>query len=295
MHHLPHKFAISATTVVALAAAALVAQAQQPPSPRLPATPRAAETTPRAKVAPLTELDRDLLTRLIAFTEDQVALERLAQEKASRRDVKQLAGELLQDHAGMQTLMQAALATDKPATDNPATNKQATSNPAPAGPTSPSRPPAGHHEDAATFGQLTGEVNRQFQASVLRELSAKQGPPFDQAFLQSQVFAQLWLLDALAVFERNVSPDLKPLLQRWIQIAQYDFGHAKRLEMWIAQVGPNGPPASGIFVPRRGAATSGSAINGNFRVPRPRMGLSPLPTTTTSPSGKTVGPAQGSP
>jgi uncharacterized protein (DUF305 family) len=159
MHQLSHKIAISATVIVALAAAALVAQAQPTANPRVSTTPRAAETAPRSQVAPITDLDRYLLTRLISFTEDQVALERLALEKASRRDVKQLAGELIQDHAALQTVMQGALATSNPATDKLATNKQATNNPPPAA-TSSSGPPAGRDEASATFVHLAGEANR---------------------------------------------------------------------------------------------------------------------------------------
>lgn len=292
MHQLPRKTTIATLAALAGLSASLAALAQQTANP--PATPRAAETALRAKVTPLTELDRYLVSRLVSFTQGEISLGRLAQEQASRRDVRLLAAELVQDHAGMQTLMQDALATNKPPTNKPTPFQPPTDNSAPATTASPPGNSADRHETAATFLRLSDDVNRNFQQSVRRELSAQQGPQFDAAFLQSQISAQLWLLDALAAFERNASADLKPLLQRWIQIAEYDLNQARRLDMWIARVGPNGPPASGIFGPRMGAATSGSAV-GTMMTPRPRIGLSPLPTTTRSPTGKTVGPAQGSP
>jgi hypothetical protein len=66
---------------------------------------------------------------------------------------------------------------------------------------------------------------------------------------------------------------------------------------------PPQPAASGLPGTKGGgpvfnpppAATGAGATLGPGTVPSAKTGLSPLPTTTTSPSGRTVGPAHGSP
>ncbi len=293
MHQHPRKIATFAIALVALAVTAHAARAQQTTN-RRPPPPRTAEKAPRAKAAPITELDRYVLRRLSSFTEGQIALGQLAQEKAARPDVRQLAAAILQDHTGMQTLLQDALSSNtaqplnKPAINKPATNEPSAAEKLPAGPASqPKRPrrscvspkrPTGNFRSRSAANSRQSKARRSTTPSCARKSSLRRGS--STRWRSSSAMSP---------------PDLKPLLQRWIQIAQYDLNQATRLEMWIAQVGPKGATAGGIFGPRTGAATSGSAISGPVPMPRARFGLSPLPTTTTTPSGRTVGPAQGSP
>jgi hypothetical protein len=62
-----------------------------------------------------------------------------------------------------------------------------------------------------------------------------------------------------------------------------------------AASGLQGPIGGGPVVNEpKGANVPGAAI-GPTTAPTARTGLSPLPTTTTSPSGRTVGPSPGSP
>jgi predicted outer membrane protein len=93
----------------------------------------------------------------------------------------------------------------------------------------------GAHMAANHFVKIMEEVAQQTQQSLTRELSQKEGVQFDRCYLHAQIFGHTWMVDALTVFERNVSGELQPILQEGLQTAQQHLTHAKALLQRIDQ------------------------------------------------------------
>ena len=87
----------------------------------------------------------------------------------------------------------------------------------------------GEHGTAGQFAKIMEEVDRNLQQSMVRELSSKQGAQFDRCFLTGQVFGHMWVVEAMKVFERDASPQLKPLLQEGLQTSEQHLTHIKSL------------------------------------------------------------------
>lgn len=265
---------------VTLTGAALMGQTRQTLKPAPAIGPQDIRTSTGGEgAAKITtgEFDHEILKQLIRFDEQEIAAAQMAQQRASSPYLKQLAAEILQDHSGLLKRLQAV------------------KTPPPAPASSPPGSPGAEKRDATKdFLRLLDEIGQRSQRSLTLELSQQNGQQFDHEFLYSQLFGQLWIIDALTVFEANASAELKPILQQWIQIAQYHLTRCKTTLARIDRATIVGDAAGGIFHRETSTSPPGAAI-GHSTSSRGRTGLSPLPTTTRSPSGKTVGPAQGSP
>ena len=134
--------------------------------------------------------------------------------------------------------------------------------------------------------RLIEEIDRDFHRSVARDLSQKKGRSFDTEFIYWQILAHLRIIDSLTIAERDVSARLKPILQQWIQVAQYHLIRGEELAMRI-DMPAAGAAAGGIFGPAS-KGTAGS-VSGTRSVRPARVGISPLPTTSQSPRGANGG------
>ena len=63
----------------------------------------------------------------------------------------------------------------------------------------------------------------------MRDLSSKEGAQFDRCYLACQLFGHMWVVEALQSFEREASPQLKPILQEGVQVSQQHLIHVKNL------------------------------------------------------------------
>jgi predicted outer membrane protein len=88
---------------------------------------------------------------------------------------------------------------------------------------------AAEHGSAAHFAKIMDEVDRNVQQSMMRDLSAKEGTQFDRCYLASQLFGHMWVVEAPQSFEREASPQLKPILQEGLQVSQQHLNHVKNL------------------------------------------------------------------
>jgi predicted outer membrane protein len=88
---------------------------------------------------------------------------------------------------------------------------------------------AAEHGTAAHFAKIMEEVDRNVQQSMMRDLAAKEGTQFDRCYLASQLFGHMWVVEALQSFERDASPQLKPILQEGLQVSQQHLNHVKNL------------------------------------------------------------------
>jgi predicted outer membrane protein len=87
----------------------------------------------------------------------------------------------------------------------------------------------GEHGTVGHFAKIMEEVDRNLQQSMVRELSSKQGAQFDRCYLTGQLFGHMWVIEALKTFERDASPQLKPVLQEGLQASEQHLNHIKGL------------------------------------------------------------------
>lgn len=261
---------------IVVTAFALPASAQQSGNHRDPeAAQRGSSSNGEEMTKLIDPLDRYMLNQLTQINDDEITRGRLAQRQASSPEVRTLAAQVIEDQAGIQKRLQAFSGATTGAA-GPAALSQKDST-------------ARHPDEASRFVSLMQKAGREAEQSLTRELSQLRGRQFDRQFIYSQLFMDLRLIDWLTAFERNASAGLKPILQQWIQVAQYHIIRAEELAMRSGQMASAGPAAGGIFGPATGAAGSGAAGNGTRVGPRARIGLSPLPMTTQSPRGSNGG------
>ena len=223
------------------------------------------------------DVDHYLIKVLAKANKDEIEMGKLAQQRSSNPEVKQLANQLVQDHTRFLSSLESLKHNGQPATNRQAGNQPIQQGTAfrgaapgtieqqqPQGQQQPSNNPnqvnpgqnngfrnnagqannetmagrrahhdqmagMGEHGTAGQFAKIMEEVDRNLQQSMVRELSSKQGAQFDRCFLTGQVFGHMWVVEALKVFERDASPQLKPLLQEGLQTSEQHLNHVKSL------------------------------------------------------------------
>lgn len=108
----------------------------------------------------------------------------------------------------------------------------------------------GDHGTAGQFAKIMEEVDRNMQQSLVRDLSSKQGAQFNRCFLTSQLFSHMWVAEALKTFERDATPQLKPVLQEGIQATEQHLTHIKSLLAKAENEPAAAAPGARIFQPR---------------------------------------------
>src|SRR6185312_13484256 len=72
----------------------------------------------------------------------------------------------------------------------------------------PGQNPAQARSHAGVLG-LKREIADQCLASAHRELDSKSGKEFDECYIGMQIGAHMYVVDAMTVFQRHASPELK--------------------------------------------------------------------------------------
>jgi predicted outer membrane protein len=195
--------------------------------------------------------DSYLITTLLVENENEVALARIALQRAQSPEVKQFAQKMIDDHGQfVQKLQTANTATgarpgnvpndptagrDKPGTDPKGTDPKA-DKPG-ADPLPPGRR-EGIPADAST-GRGTGltldherlarDLGRKCLESSTALLNEKQGADFDRCFMGMQVGAHVKAVDMLEVYRTYASESLRPTLEEGLKTVQMHLQHAKDL------------------------------------------------------------------
>ena len=214
-----------------------------------------ATSSPASTTVQAGSLDYFLVSCLENGNEAEIELSKLAEQRASHRDVKEFAqkmvkehGELLQslqqisgssgrrsssdssrtsstsqsDRNEQRDARQADSATQRPATQPGASSATSSTSTQQAG-------QQGQHASASQLAQIQDEVAEQCVSAAKRELSQKESTEFDKAYIGMALGAHHQMLSELTVFRKHASPRLQPVLDKGIQATQHHLDEAKRI------------------------------------------------------------------
>jgi predicted outer membrane protein len=202
-------------------------------------------------------LDHYITDCLINGNQEEIALARIAQQRATDPQVKQFAQEMIRVHSMFLNKLQAdsgrasGSTSEQPGRDQQLGNQERT-NPSGGTQNSGQQPAVGGpgvdvnvagaqvtvgrndggrmgHDAARQFLQVEKEVQQQCLQSKTRELSQKEGAQFDRCYMNSQVGAHMKMADELTVYSRKVSSNLQSTLQEGLQTTQQHLAHAKQI------------------------------------------------------------------
>ncbi len=190
--------------------------AQQPPRSSTAQEPSSTSTE---------QNDAILATWLLVDNNNEVALAELAQQRAENPEVKQFAQKVVTAHRQMGEQLQpfAAPGLSAPAADSKGL----------AGGTD-GRPQEASASKAAIADELDHlalleELGDQCLSSARKELEQKQGPDFDRCFMGMAVGGHMKVNDAMTVFQKHVSAQLKGVITDGQKTVQMHLQHAKDL------------------------------------------------------------------
>jgi predicted outer membrane protein len=204
------------------------------------------------------DLDHYITDCLINGNQEEIALARIAVQRATDPQVKQFAQEMIRVHSTFLNKLQTDSGRASGSTNGqPALNQQIgeqqQSNPqfngaqasgertaaggqgvdlaVPGARVTVGRSDGSHmgHDAARQFLQVEKEVHQQCLQSKTRELSQKEGAQFDRCYMNSQVAAHMKMADELTVYSRKVSSSLQTTLQEGLQTTQQHLAHAKQI------------------------------------------------------------------
>jgi putative membrane protein len=195
--------------------------------------------------------DAFLADWLIIDNNNEIAMAELAAQKAGSDQVKQFAQKMIADHQKLNEQLMRFAGNKAPREEsaqrsNPATNEQnrqqAQNNAAPrANQSEPQRRtvarvtdqgeiPGQNSGQARSHGGVLGlkrEIADQCLASARKELDGKSGKEFDECYMGMQIGAHMYVVDAMAVFQRHASPELRQVIAAGEQTAEGHLQMAK--------------------------------------------------------------------
>jgi len=214
---------------------------QQPPTPQagdrtLPAKAPNNQNTPNNQ----NNSDAILVTMLVVDNENEIALSRIALQKAQSPEVKQFAQQMIDDHGAiLQKLQQVSTSrvgqVGRDTTGATGTGREGTGS---------STDPKGEYPTGARDGQpreasvagtpfdherLARDLGRKCLESSTKMLNEKQGAEFDRCFMGMQLGAHIKAVDTIEVFRNYASDSLKPTLDEGLKTVQMHLQHAKDL------------------------------------------------------------------
>jgi len=257
-----HKSATTMFLSASLLATPLLAQQAQPVQPAQPARPGVQvqvnpnRTTTGAQVvagqAASVPVDQHTLAACVAIAnQEEIALAKIAADKAKNKDVKEFADMLAEDHQGflkkLQRFAPEAQGSLQAATDGSnqsrvqpaggavqaqATQPQAATQQPAAQPGQPIQQvanqaggvQAGNHVDVI---QLHREVAQQCLADAKKKMGEKDGDEFDACFIGHQIAKHEEMKTKLTVFQRHASGEFAQLLASGIETTE---NHLKKAE-----------------------------------------------------------------
>jgi len=217
-----------------------VLMAQEPPS-RPPATvPPAVTPTPVNRMPGQDPTsDAILITWLMVDSENEIALSRIALQRAQSPAVRQFAQKMIDDHGQIvQKLQQVRVVAGNGRVG------QAGAEPAP----DPNRDPLTGRETGAgregrvepkdasgvrpmglDHDRLIRDLGKKRLESATAMLQEKQAAEFDRCFMAMQLGAHMKAVDTFEVFRDYASPSLRPTLEDGLKTVQGHLQHIKDL------------------------------------------------------------------
>ena len=230
---------------LALPATLVAQQADRPQERPAPERTPQAERAPQDRTTQATQVnavEKFFLGCLTQANQGEVALGRIAEQRATNNEVKAFAEQMVKDHSKMLTQLQQfapakAAATerdegaprratdkaaDEPATDRAPQERRA----APEG----ARPAAGGHDAVHAIAKINEEIHKRCLTSAMEALESKKGEEFDKCYVGMQLAAHQHMADALAVLKNHATtPELRQVITQGSETTEQHLTHAKNL------------------------------------------------------------------
>lgn len=244
------------TLPVALLFTAAVAQTD--PTTGLPQQPSTGSQRPesqdrtRTSVAAPVESDRVVSAMVLTCNTNEIALARLAGQRSANDEVKQFAQKLIKDHTELVTKLQTLAGRDSSGLSGKDRNSERIGsgdgkgerNGERGGENSPESSGdskrlgdngSGRASDASMRNNefdhlgLIRELGAKNLETSTRMLTAKSGAEFDICYMQMAVYSHTHAVDALSVFTKHASPELRSTLEGAKSTMQAHLDHAERI------------------------------------------------------------------
>ena len=222
--------ALLTASIATLTAGLFLQDPQRPPTP----TSQPPATQDGRSSATATN-DAILVTWLLVDNENEVALSRIALQKAQNAEVKQFAQQMVDDHGRMVQKLNAMAGTGARTPVGADTTRSDPTRPADSGrrdaslDSKPMDASGVRVVGAIDHERLIRDLGRQCLESHSRILQEKQGAEFDRCYMGMQVGAHVKAVDTVEVFRNYASPALRPSLDEALPTLQQHLQHAKTL------------------------------------------------------------------
>jgi predicted outer membrane protein len=199
----------------------------------------------RPQAQPGQRADAQLAACLVIANEGEVAVAKLAQQRASNPQVKRFAEQMIEDHGQMLQKLQriaGAQAGQRSAEGQP--DQPRTNRPAEGQANRPNQPerdrPAVSAEAARQAGSamrggsidfvaLKRELAQQCLETTRKELGSKEGKEFDRCYMGMAIMKHMEAIDTMKVFKNHASPEFAQALDGGIRTATTHLEHAKEI------------------------------------------------------------------
>jgi predicted outer membrane protein len=170
---------------------------------------------------------------LIVDNQGEVALGKLAEQKAKDNDVKQFAQRMVQDHTQFMQELEK-FAGQQGATNESRVGENRTGPETGATTATTDRVPTGSTTQAMgnehiNIVQLKQEIGQKCLEMARQDLDQKQGTEFDKCYIGSQIPMHMEVLATLEVFRNQASPELASVLDKGIQTTKSHLDEAKKI------------------------------------------------------------------
>lgn len=179
--------------------------------------------------------DTKLAACLMIGNEKEIAMAKLAEERAKSDEVKKFAKQMVEDHTKFwQQLARFAPEGQRGelAQQGGSGNQSGAADQRGGQPGATASVAAGQRGQggAMNFVQLKREMSNECYNLARRDLEEKDGSDFDKCYIGGQVGAHMEMLAALKVSQRHVtSPELRSLIEQGIETTESHLKHAKEI------------------------------------------------------------------
>lgn len=206
------------------------------PAERAPQNARAPqERAPQA--TQLNAVENFYVGCLTQANQAEVALGRIAEQRATNKEVQAFAEQMVKDHSKMLTQLQqfapakaagerAGERTAEKSAQEPATDRAPTER----------RAAPGGHDTVHTIAKINEEIHKRCLTSAMEELESKKGEEFDKCYVGMQLAAHQHMSDSLAVLKNHATtPELRQLITQGSETTEQHLAHAKNLMKTLAR------------------------------------------------------------
>lgn len=186
--------------------------------------------------------DRQLAACLIVDNQGEIALGKLAEQRAKDQEVKQFGEKMVKDHSDFMQQLEKFVGTGgeranvRP--DNRMPGAEAATQTSPQGTTDRALPgtsaqPMGSQSlDFVALKQQIGQKCLEMEKHALEE---KEGSQFDKCYIGGQIGAHMHVLATLEVVRNQASPELAAVLDKGIETTKTHLDHAEKIAKALDQ------------------------------------------------------------